>query len=31
VKRETGAEQESEGWCLVVSLFATPVSPIQTP
>ena len=27
VQRETGVEENVEGWCLVVSLFATPVSP----
>src|ERR1700722_4671630 len=27
VKREAGAERECEGWRLVFSLFATPVSP----
>ena len=30
VKRETGVEKKIEGWCLVVSLFATPVSPISS-
>ena len=28
-RAKTGAEREIEGWRLVVSLFATPVSPKQ--
>jgi hypothetical protein len=31
VKREAGREKENEGWRLVVSLFAAPVSPMPKP